>query len=327
MIGSDHTSQRPPIEASDLVKTYPGDVRALDGLSLAVGPGSVFGLLGPNGAGKSTTVKILTTLTRPDSGAAWVAGHDVLRNPERVRRAIGTVGQRSAVDPSATGRENMVLQGRVYGLAGKELAERVAALFERFELADAADRIVQTWSGGMQRKLDVAMGLLHRPSVLFLDEPTTGLDPEARASLWDEIRRLADDGLSIFLTTHYLDEADHLAGRLAIVDRGRVVAEGTPDGLKAELRGDAIHVELASPTSGAQAAGLLAGLNGLGEPILDGSTLSARADRAASAVPSVLARLEGAGIGVASVTVARPSLDDVYLRHTGRAFRLQEVSR
>lgn len=327
MLGSDHTSDRPPIEAVDLVKTYPGDVRALDGLSLTVAPGSVFGLLGPNGAGKSTTVKILTTLSRPDSGTAWVAGHDVLRNPDRVRRAIGTVGQRSAVDPSATGRENMILQGRVYGLGGRELTSQVDALLDRFDLADAADRIVQTWSGGMQRKLDVAMGLLHRPSVLFLDEPTTGLDPEARAGLWNEIRRLSEEGLSILLTTHYLDEADRLASRLAIVDHGRIVAQGTPDGLKAELRGDAIHVELESASSGAQAAGLLAGLNGVGQPTLDGSTLSARADRAASAVPSVLATLEGAGIAVASVTVARPSLDDVYLRHTGRAFRLQEVSR
>jgi ABC-2 type transport system ATP-binding protein len=327
MIGSDHTSDRPPVEAVDLVKTYPGDVRALDGLSLTVAPGSVFGLLGPNGAGKSTTVKILTTLTRPDSGAAWVAGHHVLRDPDRVRRAIGTVGQRSAVDPSATGRENMILQGRVYGLGGRELRARVSELLDRFNLAEAADRIVRTWSGGMQRKLDVAMGLLHRPSVLFLDEPTTGLDPEARASLWDEIRRLSEEGLSILLTTHYLDEADRLAARLAIVDHGRIVAEGTPDALKAELRGDAIHVELESPSSGAQAAGLLASLHGLGQPTLDGGTLSARADRAASAVPSVLATLEGAGIAVASVTVARPSLDDVYLRHTGRAFRPQEVSR
>jgi ABC-2 type transport system ATP-binding protein len=327
MFGSDHTSDRPPIEAVDLIKTYPGGVRALDGLSLAVGHGSVFGLLGPNGAGKSTTVRILTTLTRPNSGAAWVGGHDVLRQPDRVRRAIGTVGQRSAVDPSATGRENMILQGRVYGLRGKELSARVDELLARFDLAESADRIVQNWSGGMQRKLDVAMGLLHRPSVLFLDEPTTGLDPEARAGLWGEIRRLSQEGLSILLTTHYLDEADRLAGRLAIVDKGRIVAEGTPDALKAELRGDAIHVELETPARGAQAAGLLAGLAGVGQPTLDGTTLSARADRAASVVPSVLATLEGAGIGVASVTVARPSLDDVYLRHTGRAFRLQEVSR
>jgi len=318
---ADDTSAEPLIEAIDLVKTYPRDVRALNGLSLAVGRGSIFGLLGPNGAGKSTTVKILTTLTRPDSGAARVAGHDVLRHPERVRRAIGAVGQRSAVDPHATGRENLVLQGRLYGLGGRELRDRVAGLLERFALGPAADRIVQTWSGGMQRKLDVAMGLVHRPAVLFLDEPTTGLDPEARAGLWDEIRRLEADGLAILLTTHYLEEADRLAGNLAIVDEGRIVAAGTPESLKAELRGDAIHVELGSAAAGPQAAAVLARLEGLGRPSLDGSTVSARADRAASAVPSVLAALDSAGVAVASVTVARPSLDDVYLRHTGRTYR------
>jgi ABC-2 type transport system ATP-binding protein len=317
----DHTSAEPLIEAVDLVKTYPGDVLALDGLSLTVEGGSIFGLLGPNGAGKSTTVKILTTLTRPDSGTARVAGHDVLRHPDRVRRAIGAVGQRSAVDLYATGRENLTLQGRVYGLGGRELRHRVAALLERFALAEAADRVVQTWSGGMQRKLDVAMGLVHEPAVLFLDEPTTGLDPEARAGLWDEIHRLEAEGVAILLTTHYLEEADRLAGRLAIVDQGRIVAAGTPESLKAELRGDAIHVELEVAVSGPQAAATLARIDGLGQPTIDGTTVSARADRAAASVPAVLAALDAAGIGVASVTVARPSLDDVYLRHTGRAYR------
>jgi ABC-2 type transport system ATP-binding protein len=328
MVTTDHTSAKPPhgggqplIEAVDLVKTYPRDVRALDGLSLTVGGGSIFGLLGPNGAGKSTTVKILTTLTRPDSGDAWVAGQDVLRHPDRVRRTIGSVGQRSAVDHYATGRENLVLQGRIFGLGGRELRGRVGDLLEQFDLGVAADRIVGTWSGGMQRKLDVAMGLVHRPAVLFLDEPTTGLDPEARAGLWEEIRRLEADGLAILLTTHYLEEADGLAGRVAIVDAGRIVAEGTPEALKAELRGDAIHVELDSVAAGPQAAAVLARLDGLGGPNLDGTTLTARADRAASAVPSVLAALDGAGIAVASVTVARPSLDDVYMRHTGRTYR------
>lgn len=217
MIQGDDTTARAPIEAVNLVKTYPKGVRALDGLSLSVSGGSIFGLLGPNGAGKSTTVKILTTLSRPDSGAAWVAGHDVLTHPDRVRRSIGTVGQRSAVDPEATGRENLALQARIYGLGRGEIATRAAELFERFELTDAADRIVRTWSGGMQRKLDVAMGLVHRPTVLFLDEPTTGLDPEARASLWQEIVRLRDDGLAILLTTHYLDEADRLASQLSLI--------------------------------------------------------------------------------------------------------------
>ena len=312
----------PVIEARDLVKTYPGDVRALDGLTFSVESGSIFGLLGPNGAGKSTTVKILTTLSRPDGGAATVAGWDVIREPDRVRHTIGSVSQQSAVDPEATGRENLVLQGRVYGMSGALLAARVDELLERFSLSDAANRVVRTYSGGMRRKLDVAMGLVHRPSVLFLDEPTTGLDPEARADLWDEIARLTrEDGLTILMTTHYLEEADRLARRLAIVDQGRLVAEGTPDELKAELRGDAINVELREPDAGQRAAATLAGLSGLRETSLDGAILRARADHAASAVPAVLAALDGAGIPVATVTIARPSLDDVYLRHTGRAFR------
>jgi ABC-2 type transport system ATP-binding protein len=310
------------IEASDLHKTYRGEVHALDGLSLQVKGGTVFGLLGPNGAGKSTTAKILTTLSRPDSGSASVAGHDVLTQAASVRRAIGVVSQHSAVDPDATGRENMSLQGRVYGIGGRELRERIDALLARFGLTDAADRVVRTYSGGMQRKLDVAMGLAHRPSVLFLDEPTTGLDPEARAELWEEIARLTrQDGLTILMTTHYLEEADRLANRLAIVDRGRIVAEGSPEELKSELRGDAINVELREADSGHQAAAALGQLSGLRETSVDGAVLRARADHGASAVPAVLAALDTAGIPVAAVTVARPSLDDVYLRHTGRAFR------
>jgi ABC-2 type transport system ATP-binding protein len=231
------------IQARDLTKTYGKDVRALDGLGFSVGAGTVFGLLGPNGAGKSTTVKVLTTLSLPDSGSARVAGVDVLAEPDRVRRSIGLVGQRSGVDLEATGRENLTLQGQVYGLRGAELRSRVGELLERFGLAEAADRVARGYSGGMQRRLDIAMGLIHRPQVLFLDEPTTGLDPEVRAGMWAEIAHLsAGEGLTILLTTHYLEEADRLAGRLAIVDRGRLVAEGSPDELKGELRGDAIHV-------------------------------------------------------------------------------------
>jgi ABC-2 type transport system ATP-binding protein len=309
------------VEAQGLVKTYPGDVRALDGLSLTVRPGEVFGLLGPNGAGKSTTVKILTTLARPDSGAATVAGHDVLRRPDRVRRVIGVVSQRSGADPSATGRDNLVLQGRIYGMRGADLRERVKELFDRFDLVDAADRPVRTYSGGMQRRLDVALGLVHRPRVLFLDEPTTGLDPEARAAMWTEIARLAgDEALAILLTTHYLDEADRLADRLAIVDKGRIVAEGTPDTLKAELRGDAVHLELRDLPDEQRARAVLGCLPGVREVTFDGHRLSARADDGAAAVPLVLAALDQAGLGVAAVTVARPSLDDVYLRYAGRRF-------
>jgi ABC-2 type transport system ATP-binding protein len=309
------------VEAVDLVKTYPKDIRALDGINLSVTAGSIFGLLGPNGAGKSTTVRVLTTLSRADSGQARVLGVDVARQPDRVRRLIGVVGQHGAVDGDATGRENLVLQGRLYGMSGAALERRVAELLERFGLTEAADRIVRTWSGGMQRKLDVASGLVHQPRVLFLDEPTTGLDPEARADLWAEVRRLSDEGLTILLTTHYLEEADRLAGQVAIIDRGRIVAQGTPEALKSELRGDAIVVELGESVANGHASALLESLAGVHQPSLDGRTLRARADDGARSVPSVLSALDAAGVAVASVTVARPSLDDVYLRHTGRAYR------
>jgi ABC-2 type transport system ATP-binding protein len=318
-VGGGHAAAA--IEAQGLVKTYPGGVRALDGLGFAVQAGTVFGLLGPNGAGKTTTVKILTTLSRPDAGRARVTGLDVLRQPDQVRRLIGVVAQHSGVDREATGRENLTLQGLVHGLRGRELRRRVAGLLERFGLAEAADRVVGGYSGGMQRRLDIALGLVHRPQVLFLDEPTTGLDPEVRADLWEEIARLATgEGLTILLTTHYLEEADRLASRLAIVDHGRIVVEGTPDGLKRELRGDAVQVELAEPEPDARVSGALDRLDTVREVTLEGRSLRARSDSGATAVPSVLAALESAGVKVASVTVARPSLDDVYLRYTGRAF-------
>jgi ABC-2 type transport system ATP-binding protein len=312
------------VEAHDLVKTYPSGVRALDGLSVVIKAGEVFGLLGPNGAGKSTTIKILTTLTRPDSGTASVAGHDVLRHPDKVRRAIGVITQRSGADPLASGRDNLLLQGRLYGLSGAELRRRAAELLDRFDLTDAAGRAVRTYSGGMQRRLDVALGLVHRPQMLFLDEPTTGLDPEARSALWQEIGALSTEGLTILLTTHYLEEADRLADRLAIVDKGRVVVDGTPDELKGELRGEAVHVELRlAPLGGQdeQAVRLAVGhVPGVHEVTVDGRRLSARAEDGAAAVPGILSALDQAGKPVAAVTVARPSLDDVYLRHVGRRF-------
>ncbi|MFF1360406.1 ABC transporter ATP-binding protein [Streptomyces sp. NPDC058297] len=318
------STRAPAVQARQLVKTYPGDVTALSGMDITVEPGTVFGLLGPNGAGKSTTVKILTTLARPDSGTATVAGHDVLRHPDRVRRAIGVVAQKSGADPVATGRENLQLQGRLYGLRGADLNRRVTELLDRFRLSDAAGRQVKGYSGGMQRRLDVALGLVHRPEVLFLDEPTTGLDPEARTAMWDEIARLAgDEGLSILLTTHYLEEADRLAERIAVVDRGHVVVEGTPDGLKGELRGDAVHLELRAAVQDAGRTlleGALAALPGVRETQFDGRRVSVRADDGAAAVPVLLAALERAGVAVAAATVARPSLDDVYLRYAGRRY-------
>jgi ABC-2 type transport system ATP-binding protein len=303
------------VEAHDLVKSYPPGVRALDGLTLSISPGEVFGLLGPNGAGKSTAIKVLTTLARPDSGRATVAGHDVLRQPDRVRRSIGVVAQKSGSDPMASGRDNLLLQGHLYGMRGRALQQRVRQLLDHFGLAEAAGRAVKTYSGGMQRRMDVALGLVHRPTVLFLDEPTTGLDPEARAALWQEITRLStQEQLTILLTTHYLEEADRLAHRLAIVDKGKVVVTGTPDDLKGELRGDAVHVQLH------EAPAELPALPGVREVTVDGRQLSARADDGAAAVPAVLAALDRVGTKVAAVTVARPSLDDVYLRHVGHRY-------
>jgi ABC-2 type transport system ATP-binding protein len=320
------------IEARQLVKTYTThrkkhSIRALDGLDISVPRGMIFGLLGPNGAGKTTTVKILTSLARPDEGSARVEGIDVLARPGQVRRVIGVVAQRSGADPTATGRENLVLQGRLYGLRGGPARARADELLDHFGLAEAAGRLVRTYSGGMQRRLDVALGLMHRPAVLFLDEPTTGLDPESRAALWQEIARLAGKtgegevgGMTVLLTTHYLEEADRLASQLAIVDRGRVVASGTPDGLKGELRGDVVQVELPAGADASLVRGVLASLPEVREVVIAGRDVSARSDDGAAAVPAVLAALQRAGVSAVSVAVARPSLDDVYLRHTGRRY-------
>jgi ABC-2 type transport system ATP-binding protein len=315
------------IEAAELTKSYPArpaPVRALDGLTFAVAPGTIFGLLGPNGAGKSTAIRILTTLSRPDGGHAAVAGFDVVRQPAAVRRVIGVVGQRSGLDIDATAVENLILQGEVHGLVARQARVRATELLDRVGLGDAAGRLVRTLSGGMQRKLDIALGLVHGPRVLFLDEPTTGLDPEARAGLWAEITRLAtDDGLTIVLTTHYLEEADQLADRVAIVEHGRVVVEGSPDALKGELRGDTVTVELdlvGQPHGVEVARAVLGNVAGIRDLVVDGTTLVARADVGAQAVPAVLGALDGASLTVAAVTVSRPSLDDVYLRYAGRSF-------
>nr|WP_284255618.1 ATP-binding cassette domain-containing protein [Pseudolysinimonas kribbensis] len=316
------------LRADGLRKTYPAGrgaprLVALDGLTFEVEAGTIFALLGPNGAGKSTTVKILTTLSQAEAGTAEVAGIDVRRHPERVRRAVGFVAQKPVADPMDTGRENLVLAGRLQGMPGPAARERAAELLDRFSLAPAADRLVKSYSGGMARKLDVAIGLMHRPQVLFLDEPTTGLDPEARADMWAELEAMARvEQMTVLLTTHYLEEADRLAARLAIVDHGRVVAEGTPDELKNGLRGDAVVLELAPQLDAGgidDAVRLVSALPGLAEVVADGRVLRSRTESGAAALPRVLAALEEAGIAVASATVARPSLDDVYLRHTGRS--------
>jgi ABC-2 type transport system ATP-binding protein len=311
------------IVVEDLRKRYDG-VQALDGVSFEVREGEVFGLLGPNGAGKSTTVRVLVTLTYADEGSASVAGHDVRREQNAVRRTIGYVPQDSGVDQFGTGRENLMLQGRVQGMHGRDLRTRADELLELVGISDAADRIVKNYSGGMRRRLDIALGLMHRPRVLFLDEPTTGLDPEARVAMWDEVSRLARaESLTILLTTHYLEEADQLTDRLAIVSRGKVVVEGTSADLKAGLRGDAVQVEL---ESGAveDAQRVLASVGATPEQVLDDRIVVSRVENGGRALPGIISALEGAGIDVASVSVSRPSLDDVYLHFTGRDFGTED---
>jgi ABC-2 type transport system ATP-binding protein len=307
------------IVVDELRKRY-GEVQALDGVSFTVHEAEVFGLLGPNGAGKSTTVRSLVTLTQPDSGTASVGGYDVRTQQAAVRKVIGYVPQDSGVDQFGTGRENLMLQGHVQGMAGRDLRQRTDELLELVGIAHAADRVVKGYSGGMRRRLDIALGLVHRPRVLFLDEPTTGLDPEARVAMWEEVSRLAEaESLTILLTTHYLEEADQLAHRLAIVSQGKVVVDGTPAELKAKLRGDAVHVELADGRLD-DARGVMATVGAETETVVGERTLVARVQDGGSALPGILSALDSAGIGVASVGVSRPSLDDVYLHFTGRDF-------
>jgi ABC-2 type transport system ATP-binding protein len=311
------------IVVEDLRKSY-GDVKALNGVSFTVAEGEVFGLLGPNGAGKTTTVKVLATLTKPDSGRAEVVMQDVVKNANGVRRSIGYVPQSSGVDRDATGRENLTLQGRIQRMSGAELKSRVNELLELVGIENAADRVVRGYSGGMKRRLDVALGLVHRPRVVFLDEPTTGLDPEARVGMWEELGRIAErEALTILLTTHYLEEADHLANRLVIMSRGQIVVEGTPNQLKQSLEGDSVMVELANGNT-PEARRIIESLDGVREVRAEGRLLRSRVDHGARAIPQILSALDRSGIAVEAVDSHRPSLDDVYLHYTGRDFRAED---
>lgn len=311
------------IVVKGLSKTYRNGVQALAGLTFRVRRGEIFGLLGPNGAGKSTTVRILATLTVPDSGSAMVAGRDVVADPLGVRSRIGYVAQSSGVDKHGTGRENLLLQARLERVPAARVRENVDRMLEWVGLTDAADRLVRTYSGGMRRRMDLAMGLVHEPSVLFLDEPTTGLDPETRAALWRDLERLRRErNLAVLLTTHYLEEADHLCDRLAIVDRGTLVAEGTPADLKSRISGDSVRLELDSAAD--VAAELLRTSAGTPEVIVDGDAVLVRVEHGAAALPALVTLLERAGIGVRAAAVSRPSLDDVYLHYTGHRFASAE---
>jgi ABC-2 type transport system ATP-binding protein len=304
------------IEASGLVKAF-GEVRAVDGVDLAVRSGSVYGVLGPNGAGKTTTIRMLATLLRPDAGSAQVLGRDIVRDADAVRGLVSLTGQMASVDEDLTGRENLILLGRLLGLRRADAKTRAGELLEAFDLAEAATRLVKNYSGGMRRRLDIAASLVVTPELMFLDEPTTGLDPRSRNQVWDIIRSLAGAGTTILLCTQYLDEADQLADGIAVIDHGRVIAEGTPAQLKSSVGGGALHVRLLDPEQREEAERLLATELGTAvhlEP--DPAALSApcpEADRAAEAV----AELARSGVQIAGFTLGQPSLDEVFLALTG----------
>ena len=306
------------IVAQGLVKHY-GEVKALDGLDLEVAEGTVLGLLGPNGAGKTTCVRILSTLLKPDAGSATVAGHDVVRDAKALRRVIGLSGQNAAVDEHLTGFENLDMVGRLYHLGRERSRTRARELLEMLDLTEAGDRIVKGYSGGMRRRLDLAAALVAEPPILFLDEPTTGLDPRSRIGMWDVIAGLVRSGTTLLLTTQYLEEADRLADRLAVIDHGRLIAEGTSRELKSSVGSNTLHVRLDDASRLAEAERILRQVLGAG--VHDGSdpyTLTARID-GNNRVPEALAALAATGVGVAELTLGQPSLDDVFFALTGKA--------
>src|SRR4051794_19962600 len=306
------------ITVDGLVREFKGGIRAVDGIDLEVQPGEIYGFLGPNGAGKSTTVHMLTTLLPPTAGRATVAGLDVATQGPEVRRRIGAALQEAALDSFLTGREHFELQGGLHGLSKAQRADRTRTLLERVGLTDAADRKVGGYSGGMKRRLDLALALVHEPSVLFLDEPTTGLDPQSRASLWEEVARLAGhEGVTVFLTTQYLEEADVLADRVGIIDRGRIVAEGTPEALKAEMGSSSVEVVPGDPTQRDQVAATLARF---GEPAAASPRgVAVSLPEGAEELAAVVRALDAEGLAVAELMVHRPTLDDVFLAKTGHS--------
>ena len=307
------------VRAEALVKTY-GSTRALDGIDLEIPTGTVLGLLGPNGAGKTTAVRILTTLLRPDSGRAWVAGHDVLADPDAVRRKIGLSGQYAAVDENLTGFENLFMVGRLYGKNKPDARARAKELITRFRLDDAADRPAKTYSGGMRRRLDLAGALVAEPAVVLLDEPTTGLDPRGRLDTWEVIGELVADGATVLLTTQYLEEADQLADTILVIDRGKVIASGTADNLKAEVGGERLEIVVAEASELEQTARVLAEV-GSGEPAVEEHhrRVQVLVDAGTKSLIEALRRLDAEGIAVLDVSLHRPTLDDVFLSLTGHA--------
>ena len=318
-------SADPIIQTAALRRTFDGgrgrknSVEAVAGVDLSVAAGDIFGFLGPNGAGKTTTLRILATLLPPTSGTACVAGFDVAREPQQVRTRIGYVAQSGGSYRESTGREELAIQGRLFGMSKADSQVRAAEILTALELVDAADRTCGTYSGGMRRRLNIGIGMVHRPALLFLDEPTTGLDPQARARLWEEIRKLRDTGTTVFLTTHYLEEADALCDRLAIIDHGRIVAEGSPDELKREIAGDVLTIGVNGECE--KVVELLAKQPFVREAGLEDGRVRLYGDRGEEAVPAVLRLLDAQGLAPLTMDLHRPSLDDVFLKKTGRSLR------
>ena len=323
MVGVDASPTSNVIETHGLRRIFKVGKRTVEAVvkvDLAVRPGEIFGFLGPNGAGKTTTLRMLATLLSPSGGTARVAGCDLLTQPDRVRERIGYVGQAGGSDREITGRRELVFQGRLYGMSASAAANRAAELVEKLELESCADRKVGTYSGGQKRRLDIGLGLVHEPQLLFLDEPTTGLDPQSRARVWDEVQRLHERGITVFLTTHYLDEADALCDRIAIIDYGKIVAEGTPEELKRAVAGDVVTLSVGGDRQAA-ALELLKAQDFVREASSEDGLVRLYVDRGEVAMPAILRLLDSSGMQLRTMELHRPSLDDVFLRQTGRSLR------
>jgi ABC-2 type transport system ATP-binding protein len=322
----------PVIEVADLVKVYKGGTRAVDGISFTVGEGEFFGFLGPNGAGKTTTIRILATLLRPTSGSASVSGIDVMEHPGEVRRQVGFAMQTVAVDPLATGRENLELIGRLRRVPSQQLQARIDELLVLMKLTESQKKIVGTYSGGMKRRLDLATALLHRPRVLFLDEPTEGLDPQSRNALWEELESVNRSGTTMFLTTHYMEEADRLCKRIAIVDEGKIVVEGAPGELKRTVGNDVVEVQLEADgpeeleRQRSSIGRMLEGFVPVTEIKPSPVGIQLYVSNAAAAIPELVRRMDGDSVRIGSLTMHQPSLDDVFLRYTGKTIREEQAN-
>jgi ABC-2 type transport system ATP-binding protein len=321
----DTRRSQPVIQVTGLFRTFvsrKASVEAVAGIDLEVEQGAIFGFLGPNGAGKTTTLRMLATLLPPTGGNAMVAGFDLRREPARVRERIGYVSQAGGTDHSITGRGELVFQARLYRLSARDADRRAAELIRAFELESCADRKIETYSGGQRRRLDVALGLVHRPHLLFLDEPTTGLDPQSRARMWDEVRGLRATGTTVFLTTHYLEEADALCDRIAIIDHGRIVAQGTPDELKRAVAGDVVTIGIRGDRQAALNLLMARSFVRDHDPLVpDTNSIRLYVEQGETAMPAIFRILDQGGVTLERISLSRPSLDDVFLRQTGRSLR------